>query len=265
MRPKRSPAAKPVVRGRWSVTARARNATAQAATAAKYPSADVPAHTAMRRQDEERGGAAREGLAGERSYGYEDRGRGGRSDGDDEGARPGSAAQPDPVEEDEGEGGARRVAGDVRGPVVGGAEQDVAGEVPQGVRDVVKAVDDLEVLVPGRRSRRAIPRCQPSTRAREKVQAVAVAHAAHTRGRQGSRAASVGPYATTATARASAAGVPGPVWGSQLAYRGGLADVQDVLGALDGDADQRGRHDEQRGGDDGVQVAAEIAVHARRR
>jgi hypothetical protein len=41
--------------------------------------------------------------------------------------------------------------------------------------------------------------------------------------------------------------------------------VQDVLGAFDGDADQRGRHDEQRGGGDGVQVAAEIAVHARRR
>ena len=49
-------------------------------------------------------------------------------------------------------------------------------------------------------SRRAIPRCHPSTRASENVHAMAVPQAVHSSARQGSRAARSGPYATTATA-----------------------------------------------------------------
>lgn len=68
--------------------------------------------------------------------------------------------------------------------------------------------------------RRATPRCQPSISARENVHAVAVAHTAESSGRQGSRAASGGPYATPATATAIEAAVPGPTCGPQCPYRG---------------------------------------------
>lgn len=64
-------------------------------------------------------------------------------------------------------------------------------------------------------SRRAMPRCQPSTSASEKVQAVPAAQTASSSRRHGSRAARAGPYATTATATAIAAGVPGPRCGAQ--------------------------------------------------
>ena len=59
-------------------------------------------------------------------------------------------------------------------------------------------------------SRTAIPRCQPSISASDHVHAMAAPQAAPSSARHGSRAATRGPYATTATATTSAAGVPGP-------------------------------------------------------
>jgi hypothetical protein len=66
-------------------------------------------------------------------------------------------------------------------------------------------------------SRRATPRCQPSTSASDHVQAIAVAQAVSSSRRQGSRAASGGPQTMTATATSSAAALPGPRWGAQRA------------------------------------------------
>lgn len=66
-----------------------------------------------------------------------------------------------------------------------------------------------------------MPRYQPSIRAREKIQASAVAQAVRSRRRQGRRSASAGPYATTAAATVRAAGVPGPTCGFQEARSGG--------------------------------------------
>ncbi|KND38909.1 hypothetical protein IQ64_37725 [Streptomyces stelliscabiei] len=70
-------------------------------------------------------------------------------------------------------------------------------------------------------SRTAIPRCQPSISASGHVHAIAAPQAAPSSARHGSRAATRGPYATTATPTTRAAGVPGPTWGPQSAYRGG--------------------------------------------
>lgn len=68
--------------------------------------------------------------------------------------------------------------------------------------------------------RPAMPRCQPSTSASEKVHAADAAHTAGSSRRHRSRSATPGPYVMTSTATAIAAGVPGPTWGSQWAYRG---------------------------------------------
>lgn len=68
--------------------------------------------------------------------------------------------------------------------------------------------------------RRATPRSQPSISARENVHTVVVAHTAASSFRQGSRAARRGPYATTATATATEAAVPGPACGPQCPYNG---------------------------------------------
>ncbi|CAM5630918.1 hypothetical protein STENM223S_07576 [Streptomyces tendae] len=70
-------------------------------------------------------------------------------------------------------------------------------------------------------SRPATPVRQPSTRASDQVQASAPPHTASSSGRHGSRAATPGPYATTATATASTAGVPGPRCGIHWPTRGG--------------------------------------------
>ncbi|GAA4963586.1 hypothetical protein GCM10023238_33860 [Streptomyces heliomycini] len=109
----------------------------------------MPTPHRRRGQDEKGRGAAGERLVGEPAHGDQDRDRRRGAGGDDEGARPPPAAQPDPVEQDEGDGGARRMPGDMGGPVVGGAEQDVRVEVPQGGGDVPEAVDGPQVLVGG--------------------------------------------------------------------------------------------------------------------
>ncbi len=110
-------------------------------------------------------------------------------------------------------------------------------------------------------SRRAMPRCQPSTRASENVHAVAVAQAASSRRRQGRRAATVGPYRHDDRRDGQRCRGAGADVGKPVGVQGRPADVEDVLRPLDGDTDQRGRHNEQCGGGDRVQVAAEITVH----
>lgn len=61
---------------------------------------------------------------------------------------------------------------------------------------------------------------------------MAVAQDVHNSGRQGRRAARDGPYATTPMATVTAAGVPGPTWGPQLAYRGGQPTCRTSLARL---------------------------------
>ncbi len=80
---------------------------------------------------------------------------------------------------------------------------------PRSVADVREAVDDPQIFVLGGEPP-LDPRCQPSISAIEKTQAMDPAQAAASSPRQGSRAASDGPYATTRAAMVSAAGVPGP-------------------------------------------------------
>lgn len=70
-------------------------------------------------------------------------------------------------------------------------------------------------------SRPAMPRSQPSIIASERIQTREAPHAVASRPRQGSRPARPGPYATTAAATTTAAGVPGPVCGYQDASKGG--------------------------------------------
>ncbi|CKT16361.1 Uncharacterised protein [Mycobacterium tuberculosis] len=64
-------------------------------------------------------------------------------------------------------------------------------------------------------NRPAKPRCQPSIIASENAQAAAVAQVLSVSTRQGSRCATTGPHATTATAVRTAGAVPQPTWASQ--------------------------------------------------
>ena len=99
-----------------------------------------------RGQHQERGRAARELVTAQGPHRHHDRRRERRADGQAPDRRPGAAAQPDAVQTDERQQGARRMAGHVRRPDLRGADKDVVGEVPQEGRDVLHPVHRLQIL-----------------------------------------------------------------------------------------------------------------------
>ena len=146
----------------------------------------------------------------------------------------------------------------MRGPVVGGAEQDVAGEVPQRARDVVEAADDLEVFVPGREPARdaALPSVDQGEREGP-------------RRRRGPRHRQQGPPGET-DGEGGAVRHDGDRHqdggrraGSQMRVprrqQRGPVDVERVARPLDVTADQDGGGHEQDGGPGRVQVPARDA------
>lgn len=110
-----------------------------------------------RGQDQERGRTPSEVFARQGTQGDQHGGGGGTAEHDAPHARPGAASEPDPVQADEGEGGARRVTRDMCGPVAGRADHDVVGEAAQRGTDVVEAVDHPQVLVLGGQPARHAP------------------------------------------------------------------------------------------------------------
>ena len=154
-------------------------------------------------------------LVAERPDGHEHRGRRAGAHHDTQGARPPGATEPQPVEPEEGEQRPRWVPGDRDVPRSWASWRGCARRTPG------RASGHSRRGGAGPDSRRCrscgppIPVRMPSIRVSATVQTKATDHATRTRGRQGRRRAILGPQATTAMARTTAAAVDQLPWGSQ--------------------------------------------------
>ncbi len=155
-----------------------------------------------RGEDEERSRAPGEVLARQGTQRDHGGHRGGASEDDAPRTGPGAAPESGPVQADEGERGARRVPGDVGGPVARRSDHDVVGEAAQGGADVVETVDHPQVFVLGGQ-----PALHPPVPALDQGEREDPGHRAGPAGEEQR------PVSYTR--------VPGPRCGSQEARRGG--------------------------------------------